>query len=66
MTGTDPLQKHENYGVYSYSYDNGEGGLETGKIFIGKKKNRRHIKRRRGCFEKRTTITMESKGIKAY
>lgn len=56
--------KHENYGVYSYSYDNGEGGLETGKIFIGKKRKSPTYKEKRGCFEKRTTITMESKGIK--
>ena len=56
--------KHKNYGVYSYSYDNGEGRVETGKMFIGKKRESPTYRETRGCFEKRTTITMESKGIK--
>lgn len=59
-----PLARNENYGVYSYSYDNGEGGLETGKMFIGIKRESPTYRRKRGCFEKRTTITMESKRIK--
>ena len=58
-----PLAKNKNYGVYSYSYANGEGGFETDKMFIGIKRESPTCTYR-GCFKKRITITMKSKGIK--
>ena len=60
----DSFVKEANYGIYNYSYDNGEEKTETGKMFIGRKRRSPTYREKRGCFKKRTTITMESRGIK--
>lgn len=52
-----------NPGLYRYSYDADEGQTEVGKIFIGKKPELPIIREMRGCFGKRTTVTIKSEGL---